>query len=241
MSTEFYPSKQVKTSTRQAQVSPGMTTMYPGGSPKYVQNIKLENGFMDMDSQSSHCPSVDYNYPSPRSNSTVDSIPPMQFGQNHLYPPETTNIPITSCSPTHFNGGSMIPINNNNNNNNIMATNYNDYLSSKMSSISLPQQGNTDIKQGLQQTQPQLPYFLQTQQKQSQFPLLNQQYQQQQQLQQQQQPQLQQQHPQQQQPQVDEPLPSLSDLISSTLELPHIDTAELIKDINAELGLQNFE
>uniref|UniRef100_A0A6P4DYP8 Dorsal-related immunity factor Dif isoform X2 n=1 Tax=Drosophila rhopaloa TaxID=1041015 RepID=A0A6P4DYP8_DRORH len=257
MNTDFYPSKQVKTSSPnpvvqtplmsttipQAQVSPGMSMMYPGGSPNFVQNIKIENAYMDVDSQSSHCASVDYNFPSPRSTcSTVDSIPPMLNGQNnnHLYLPEASNFPIHCRSPTGLSGGSITPINNNNNI--MMNNNNNDYLSLKMSAISLPQQDNLNIKQGflqnqqfLPQSQPeQLPNWAQSQPEQSQYP---QEHQPQQQH-------LQQQH-QQQQPQADAPLQSWSDLISSTImDLAPIDTNELIQGIDAELnslGLQTFK
>ncbi|XP_041566118.1 dorsal-related immunity factor Dif isoform X3 [Drosophila elegans] len=267
MSTDLYPSKQVKTSSPypvvqtpqmsttipQAQMSPGLSMMYPGGSPNFVPDIKMENGFMDVDSRSSHCPSVEYNFPSPRSNcSTVDSIPPMQMGQNnnHLYLPETSNFPINGCSPTRFSGGSMTPINNNNNI--MMSNNNNDYLSLKMSAISLPQQGNLDMKQAFpqnQQFQPQsqpeqLQYVVQSQPEQSQYPHQHQQQQQQHQ-QQQQQLQQQQQQLQHQQPQADAPLQSFSDLISSTImDLSTIDTNELIQGIDAELnslGLQTFK
>jgi len=79
-----------------------MPMMYPGGSPNFVHDIKVENGFMDVDSRSSQCPSVEHNFASPRSNgSTVDSFPPMQFGQsnNHLYLPKTSNFSINFASP----------------------------------------------------------------------------------------------------------------------------------------------
>ncbi|XP_017063896.1 dorsal-related immunity factor Dif isoform X2 [Drosophila eugracilis] len=290
MSTDLYPSKQVKTSSPytstvaptpqiltsapQTQVSPVMPMMYPAGSPNFVNDIKVENGFMDGDSWRSQCPSVEHSFASPRSNSTVDSIPPMQIGQNnqhlympetsnfpnngnfasprsncstvdsippmqieqrnHLYLPETSNFSINSCSPTHFNGGSVTPINNNNIN--IMNYNNNDFSSQKMSAISLPPQGNLDLKQGFQQTQQQflpqsqpeqLQYLPQSQSEQSQFP---------QQHQQQQQP---------QQPQEDLHVQSLSDLISSTImDLSTIDSTELIQGIDAELkslGLQTFK
>jgi len=236
--------------------------MFPGGSPNFVHDIKVENGFMDVDSRSSQCPSVEHNFASPRSNgSTVDSFPPMQFGQsnNHLYLPETSNFsinfasprsncstvdsippmqigqnnntpylpeissfPTNGCSPTHFSGGSMIPINNNNNNNNLM----NDFLSQKMSAISLPPQGNLDIKQGFPQTQQfppqsqpeQLQYVPQTQPEQAHYP--------QQQNQQQ----------QQEDPQLDAPIQSFSDLISSSIGMAPIDTNELIQGIEEELN-----
>ncbi|XP_017107132.2 dorsal-related immunity factor Dif isoform X3 [Drosophila bipectinata] len=143
METEYYPSKQFRTSspvsvvpppepgqaTAQAQVSPNLALLYPGRSPQqFVQDIKFEPASVDMDSRSNHWPAGNFNYPSPHSTcSTVDSIPPMQIGQNtnHLYLPEASNVSMTSCSPTHFNGGSMTPINQNNNNNNNMMMNNN--------------------------------------------------------------------------------------------------------------------
>ncbi|XP_016993627.2 dorsal-related immunity factor Dif isoform X2 [Drosophila takahashii] len=253
MSADFYPSKQVKTSSNYAApAAPQITTtmMYPAGSPNFVHDIKLENGFMDMDSRSSQCPSVEHNFASPRSNcSTVDSIPPMQFGQNpnHLYLPETSsfsfnfasprsncstvdsippmqmgqnnntpylpdisNLPINGCSPTHFSGGSMIPINNNNNNNNNLM---NDFLSQKLSAISLPQS-----QQVQPQSQPEpLQYFPQSQPEQSQYPQ-------------------QQQNPQQEEPQADLPIQSFSDLISGSIGMAPIDTNELIQGIEEELN-----
>lgn len=116
----------------QAQVSPNLAMLFPGRSPQqYVQDIKLEPAVLDMDSRSNPCPPGSFNYPSPHSTcSTVDSIPPIQIGQNtnHLYLPETSNLSMTSCSPTNFNGGSMTPINQNNNNNNMLMNNNINYL-----------------------------------------------------------------------------------------------------------------
>ncbi|EDX05310.1 Dif [Drosophila simulans] len=281
MSTNLHPSKQVKTSSQytifptpqiattapQTQLSPGMPLMFPGGSPNFVQDIKMENGFMDVDSRSSQCPSVERNFASPRSNcSTVDSIPPMQLGQNqthlylpdatnfafngnfaspqsncstvdsippfqigqrnnHLYLPENSNFPVNGCSPTHFSGGTMTPINNNNNV--LINNNNNDFLSQKMSAISIPPQADFGIKQVYQQTQ----QFLPQSQPES-IPFLAQSHPEQSQYQQ-----------QQQQPPADEPIQSFSDLISSVATMP-IDNSELIQDIEAELnslGIQPFK
>lgn len=119
----------------QAQMSPNLAMLFPGRSPQqYVPDIKLEPAILDMDSRSNPCPTGTFNYPSPHSTcSIVDSIPPIQIGQNtnHLYIPESSNVSMTSCSPTHFNGGSMTPINqtnNNNNNNNMVMNNNMNYL-----------------------------------------------------------------------------------------------------------------
>ncbi|XP_017025640.1 dorsal-related immunity factor Dif isoform X2 [Drosophila kikkawai] len=246
MSTDFYPTKHAKTSSPfatvqppqmatttapQTQLSPGMTMMYPGGgSPHFMQEIKVEQAFMDVDSRSSHCPSVDYNFPSPRSNSTVDSIPPMQLGQNnnHLYLPDASNFPTNpGNSPSRFNGGTMTPINNNNNgnNSNMMMNNNNNnnngFVSLKLNAIN--NSPTQDMKQVFQQPQQYLPqeqhqYLPQSQPQQIQYP--------------------QQQQQQQQQHHTDGQQQSFSDLIlSSTLmDLGPIDTNELIQGIDETLS-----
>lgn len=241
MATATTPQTQTQT-----QLSPGMTLMYPGGgSPHFMQEIKVEQAFMDVDSRSSHCPSVDYNFPSPRSNSTVDSIPPMQLGQNrnHLYLPDASNFPINSgCSPTRFNGGTMTPINNNNSNNNpnMMMNNNNNnngFLSLKLNAVN--NSPTQDMKQVFQQPQQYLPpptqteqnqYLPQAQPEQIQYPQQHQQQHNQQQQQQQQ--------PHQQQHQAEGHQQSFSDLIlSSTLmDLGPIDTNELIQGIDETLS-----
>ncbi|BFF96052.1 dorsal-related immunity factor Dif [Drosophila madeirensis] len=228
------------------QMSPAMGMMYAGGSPHFMQEIKLENPYMDVDSRSSQCASVDYNFPSPRSTcSTTDGIPPMRIGANNnlyqnldlgatLQEPAASFAARNGCSPTGFSGGSMTPINHNSNSSSSSSHNLinNNFLSLKLGTMNPP--SITPPQQMEQQTAIKQRFLVQESQPASHYNL------------QQTQPEQQQQHlPQQQQQQYppQQPLPegqqqSFSDLIlSSTLmDLGPMDTNDLLQGMEETLS-----
>ncbi|XP_041450810.1 dorsal-related immunity factor Dif-like [Drosophila obscura] len=234
------------------QMSPGMGQglMYATGSPHFMHEIKVENAYMDVDSRSSQCASVDYNFPSPRSTcSTTDGIPPMRIGpNNNLYQnldamgatlQEPASYARNGCSPTGFSGGSMTPINHNSNSNMMN----NNFLSLKLGamnppSITPPQQMDHQsiIKQRflVQESQPAPHYLQRTQPEQQQQQHLQQQPQHHQQYP----PQQQQQQQQQQQPQPEAQNQSFSDLIlsSTMMDLGPMDSNDLLQGMEETLS-----
>ncbi|XP_034669502.1 dorsal-related immunity factor Dif isoform X2 [Drosophila subobscura] len=222
------------------QMSPAMGMMYAGGSPHFMQEIKLENPYMDVDSRSSQCASVDYNFPSPRSTcSTTDGIPPMRIGANNnlyqnldlgatLQEPAASFAARNGCSPTGFSGGSMTPINHNSNSNSSSSHNMinNNFLSLKLGTMNPP--SITPPQQMEQQTAIKQRFLVQESQPASHYNL--QQTQPEQQQQQQQYP------PQQCQPEGQQQ--SFSDLIlSSTLmDLGPMDTNDLLQGMEETLS-----
>ncbi|XP_043646206.1 dorsal-related immunity factor Dif isoform X2 [Drosophila teissieri] len=268
--SDIYPPKLVKPSTQyhvpqivttapQAEVSPGMPLIFPGSSPRFEQEIKIENGFLNLDSPSNQCPSVKSNFPSPTSNhSIVDSFQPMQLGQQSNYAygnfasPQSngTMDSIPAYQIGHGNNHLYLPENQGflvtdgsttkfsggsmtplNDNNTLVNNNNNDILNRKFGAISSPPQGNF----GMEPT-PLLPTpQLQPQWHPAVIPNVDQaqnvtQDHQQHQLQ----------TTQQQQPVVEE-RQSFSDLITSSIDMAPLDIDELMHGIEQDLNFLGLQ